>query len=347
MHKGTWTSGYRAVAKYLARHMNTPDTRTPTSRADALAYETYLTTRLTTLLDLSLYASATNWAATTRPAYSTILHFPLTWTVPTALRASAIRRAERFGFSDLDADGRGDEDEEEEAAPAFRWKGLLGRRRVVDAMSAEQMMGIRLYSFAKDTLEEVQEGIGNIVVAEGEGEAGGFSRTTWLLYACLALMLVPDVPQAWLRTLLHSEFPDLMRLYEKVRDSSSAKSTAVMAPYEASALSTTRRFLNHVLGAIPTIGTIYTHEWRRLASQSAPSLDTRSSTLLSAALFAAPALMYGYRTWRGLPPWGRPSHVWLAERLMNARGLGMYGEIGAMLDLTVGAVGGSAQAVTG
>lgn len=326
--------------------MGAPDTLTPTQRADALAYETYLTSRLTTLLDLSLYASATNWAATTRPAYSSILHFPLTWTVPPALRASAIRRVERFGFSDLDADGRRDEEEEEEdEAPAFRWKGLLGRRKVVDAMSAEQMVGIRLYSFAKDTLEEVQGGIGKVVFVEGEVEEEGFSRTTWLLYACLALIVVPDVPQAWLRTLLHSEFPNLVRLYEKVRDSASEKATTattVVAPYEVSAVSITRHFLHHVIEAVPTLGDIYAREWRRLASMNASSLDTRSSALLSAALFVAPALMYGYQAWRGLPPWGSPSHVWSVDRLRNARGLGRYGEIGAMLDLTAKAVGESA-----
>lgn len=343
-HNGTWTSGYRRVAKYVARHLNAPDTFTPTQRADALAYETYLTSRLTTLLDLSLYASATNWAATTRPAYSSILHFPLTWTVPPTLRAQAIRRVERFGFSDLDADGRGDEEDEEEA-PAFRWIGLLSRRRVVDAMSAEQMMGIRLYSFARDTLEEVQEGIGRVVFVEGEVEEEGLSRTTWLLYACLALMVVPDVPQAWLRTLLHSEFPNLVRLYEKVRASASEKAAAVVAPYEVSAASTTRRFVHHAVGVVPTLGDIYTREWRRLASMNASSLDTRSSALLSAALFVAPALTYGYQFWRDLAPWGRPSHAWTVDRLRNARGLGRYGEIGAMLDFTANAVGESATLV--
>lgn len=341
LHNETWTTGHRPIANYLTRHLSLP-TRTPAQRASALAYSAYLTSRLTTLLDLSLYASSTNWAATTRPAYSTVLHFPLTWTEPPALRAAALRRVERFGFSELDADGQGEEmDEEEEGeAPAFRWMGLLGRRRVVDAMSAEQMVGIRLYSFAKDVLEVVQEGIGSEVMLEGEGEGEGgevFSETTWLLYACLALMLAPDVPQAWLRTLLHDEFPRLVQLHDKVRDSASAKTTVVVAPYEVSALSTTRRFLHHVLGSIPTLGNVYLQEWRRLVASNASSPDARSSALLSVALFAAPALAYGYRVWKGLPPFGNPAHVWNVG-LQNARGLGKFGEIGAMLDYTMGTV---------
>lgn len=340
LHNDTWTTGHRPIATYLTRHFSLPTPHSPAQRASALAYSTYLTSRLTTLLDLSLYASSTNWAATTRPAYSTVLHFPLTWTEPPALRAAALRRVERFGFSELDAEGRGEEMEEEEEgeAPAFRWIGLLGRRRVVDAMTAEQMVGIRLYSFAKDVLEVVQEGIGSEVMLEGEGEGGkGFSETTWLLYACLALMLVPDVPQAWLRTLLNDEFPRLVQLHDKLRDSAFAK-TAVVKPYEVSALSTTRRFLHHVVGSVPTVGTIYLQEWRRLVASNASSPDVRSSALLSVALFAAPALAYGYRVWKGLPLFGSPAHVWNVG-LMNARGLGKYGEIGAMLDYTMGTVG--------
>ena len=334
LHKGSWTSGYRPVAKYLSRHLSTPDPRTSIQRADALAYETYLTSRLAALLDLSLYASAANWAATTRPAYSKVLHFPLTWTVPTTLRADAIRRVARFGFSELDADGRGDDDDEdEEEAPAFRWKGLLGRKRVVDAMSAEQMMGIRLYSFAKEVLEEVRSGVGKVVMTEAEGEE--FGRTTWLLYACLALILVPDVPQAWLRTLLHSEFPDLVRVYEEIRDSAGAKAQAAVAPYEATALSTSRRFAHDVVAAVPVLGHVYTTEWRRLLSANALSLDGRSSALLSVVLALGPALAFGYRMWRGLAPFGAPSQAWYVDRLMNARGLARYGEIGSMLDLTM------------
>lgn len=231
------------------------------------------------------------------------------------------------------------EEEEEGEAPAFRWIGLLGRRRVVDAMTAEQMVGIRLYSFAKDVLEVVQEGIGSEVMLEGEGEGGqGFSETTWLLYACLALTLVPDVPQAWLRTLLRDEFPRLVQLHDKLRDAAPAKPAAVVRPYEVSALSTTRRFLHHVIGSIPTLGNIYLQEWRRLVASNASSPDARSSALLSVALFTAPALAYGYRVWKGLPPFGNPAHVWNVA-LLNARGLGRYGEIGAMLDYTMGTVG--------
>ncbi|PKS08288.1 hypothetical protein jhhlp_005232 [Lomentospora prolificans] len=345
LHDGIWVSGYRYIAAHIGRHLQLPDTLTPSQRADALSYETYLTSRISTLVDLSLYASSTNWSTVTRPAYSSILHFPLTWTVPLALRAEALQRVERFGFGELEADGRDvDEDEVEEQSPAFRWKGLTRRKKtVVEAMTAEQMIGIRLYSFAKDSLETIRDGVVDGTVALGDDS--NYSATAWLLYAHLALMLEPEVPQRWLPTLLRTDFPQLIDLYDKLHTFTPGNDEITSTPYKHTTLATTTRFFHHVIQSIPTIGHVYTVEWRRRTSENIRGLDARSSFLLSAVLFSAPSLVYLYRLTNGLNPVAkikaRP-HVWYVER--KGRGLGRFGEIGAMLDFTMSAVGGVADA---
>lgn len=280
----------------------------------------------------------------TRPAYSSILHFPLTWTVPPALRAEALQRVERFGFGELEADGRdAGEDEEEEPSPAFRWKGLtLRKKTVVEAMTAEQMIGIRLYSFAKDALETIRDGaVDDAVIL---GKEGQYSSTAWLLYAHLALMLAPEVPQRWLSTLIHADFPQLVELYDKLGSPPRPGNKIVPAiPYSHTKLSTATRFFHDVIQCVPTIGHIYTAEWRRRNAENIRGLDTRSSILLSAALLSVPSLVYLYRlSSTSLFPVVRAQarpHVWYVEK--KGRGLGRFGEIGAMLDFTMSAVGGA------
>jgi len=261
-----------------------------------------------------------------------------------------VRRVERFGFSEMEADGRDDDEEdeeEEEKAPAFRWKGLTRRRKtVVESMTAEQMVGIRLYSFAKDALQTIRDGVvdGTVIV----GDEGEYSATAWLLYAHLALMLAPEVPQCWLRTLLRSDFPQLVDFYTKINTSptTTAPSSSELiptTPHKHTLLSTTARFLHHVIQSIPTLGPIYTTEWRRRTTEKIRGLDARSSFLLSATVSAVPTVAYLYSlAASGMRPGpkikARP-HVWYVER--QGRGLGRFGEIGAMLDFTMSAVGGT------
>lgn len=84
--------------------------------ADAAAYAAFLRAEAAPLLALSLYVSSANWIATTRPAYSRILPFPLTWIEPPAIRASHAATALHLGFSSLDTD-RDATDDDEYASP--------------------------------------------------------------------------------------------------------------------------------------------------------------------------------------------------------------------------------------
>ena len=81
--------------------------------ADATAYAAFLRAEAAPLLALSLYVSSANWAATTRPAYSRILPFPLTWIEPPSIRASHAAGAIHLGFSSLDTDRDATDDDDE------------------------------------------------------------------------------------------------------------------------------------------------------------------------------------------------------------------------------------------
>ncbi|CAK7212606.1 hypothetical protein SBRCBS47491_001523 [Sporothrix bragantina] len=84
---------------------------TPAQVADATAYTAFLRAEAAPLLALSLYVSSANWVATTRPAYSHILPFPLTWIEPPSIRASHAAGAVHLGFSSLDTDNDSTDDE--------------------------------------------------------------------------------------------------------------------------------------------------------------------------------------------------------------------------------------------
>ncbi|ERS96461.1 hypothetical protein HMPREF1624_07373 [Sporothrix schenckii ATCC 58251] len=77
---------------------------TPAQVADATAYSAFLRAEAAPLLALSFYVSSANWIAATRPAYSRILPFPLTWLEPPAIRASYAASAAHLGVSSLDTD---------------------------------------------------------------------------------------------------------------------------------------------------------------------------------------------------------------------------------------------------
>ncbi|CAK7269979.1 hypothetical protein SEPCBS119000_003852 [Sporothrix epigloea] len=91
---------------------------TPVQVADATAYSAFLRAEAAPLLALSLYVSSANWIATTRPAYSRILPFPLTWIEPPAIRASHAAGAAHLGFSSLDTDRDATDDDEQTSLTA-------------------------------------------------------------------------------------------------------------------------------------------------------------------------------------------------------------------------------------
>lgn len=184
------------------------------------------------LLALSLYVSSANWAAATRPAYSTILPFPLTWTEPLAQRRRMCDVAEHLGLSHLNID-----DEPDEARSAASDKDARGflkiperlrprRTGVRSALSPEQTNLIRLEAAGRECLG-VLAGLQSQHERGDDADEGGRhffllgNRPTsldCLALGHLALMLAPEVPRPWLRDLLRRRYDGLCALVDGVRD---------------------------------------------------------------------------------------------------------------------------------
>lgn len=109
---GRWVAaGFDSIVAFVRSKAATDDSitdldtaLTPAQTADVTAYSAFLRAEAAPLLALSFYVSSANWVETTRPAYSDILPFPLTWLEPPAIRAAYASTAAHLGFSSLDTD---------------------------------------------------------------------------------------------------------------------------------------------------------------------------------------------------------------------------------------------------
>lgn len=248
--EGTWTTSFTSIVGHLARLNQAWDLDaplTPSQRADSTAYAAFVASTAPPLLGLSLYVSSANWAAVTRPAYSTALPFPLTWTEPLARRRRMCAAAEHLGLSDLNID-----DEPEDARPSSDKdaRGFLKiperlrprRTGVRAALAPEQTNLIRLEAAGRECL-----GVLAGLLSQHEDEGAGDERRSFLLGGdrptsldCLALghlslMLAPEVPRPWLRDLLRRRYDGLCALVDSVRDELFGGDIVASLPWRAEA----------------------------------------------------------------------------------------------------------------
>lgn len=219
--------------------------------ADLIAYTSFLQTTAPPLVALSLYVSSANWAETTRPAFSTLLPFPLTWTEPPALRNRMCDVAAHLGLSDLNIDAAGNENDGTDNDRGFlKIPERLRPRRsrgVRAALSPEQTALFRLEAAAGEGCLAVLEDLKR--KGEVDGRRFFFPATTTspfsfdddgdgdedmllvnkdqtdrptsldcLAFAYLALMLVPEVPRPWLRDLMRRKYEGLSLFVDGIRD---------------------------------------------------------------------------------------------------------------------------------
>ena len=342
--------GFQAIAA----HVGGAEPLTPAQQADQTAYSAFLPAHAGPLVALSLYVSSANWAATTRPAYSALLPFPLTWTEPPALREQMARRAAHLGLSSLDTDA---DPAAAAADPAQSEHGLFAiperlrprpRRGVADALTPEQKARIRLEEEAVSCLSVL-----------AELQAGG--KEKWLLrpdgptaldclaYGYLALMLVPDVPRAWLREVMTAKYAGLCAFVAHVRtDVFQGAKIPWAEPASLSAADVGVRFVRGALASIPVVGgeldrwlVARRREERQDDVSSGMALVRRTSRradwllALGAALGGA-AVVAGVAWYRSLPPFGSPLYRYQRSR----PGLLGIGPLGGLLDLSVDLVPG-------
>ncbi|UKZ48991.1 hypothetical protein TrVGV298_003229 [Trichoderma virens] len=319
-HEGTWTSGFQPIVQYLTSAAicdGLDETLSSIQRADSVAYSAYLRAHAGPLVDLSLYVSAANWAATTRPAYSSLLTFPLTWTVPTLIRSEAIKRAEHLGLAELDTDfdpngglhltaGR-------DALPETfrRHIPLMTKKTVHEEMTPEQATAIRLFGLTEDCLTVLDD----LINAGDEDHPRFFTDAAVSSLDCLAFGL------------------------HKFGDSMLAAITARgdlpwATPDPTSVTRFGGRILDSILRHIPNLGEQYAAEMRHRAEHQKKGLDQRALMLIMGVVLAGLATGYGFQTYRAMQPFGASTQSWKPRRMRTR--LSEFGQLGTMLSSAMG-----------
>lgn len=311
-----------------------------TRQADCDAYTAYLLSRVAPLVDLSLYLSAANWSATTRPAYSSLLSFPLTWTLPPLIRAEAIKRATNLGLADLDTDfdpnGSLHLSAGRDALPQSLTIHLPARTKktVREEMTPEQAAAIRLSSLT-------QERLSILVAAMDQGSteteqprffsSTPISSADCLAYGFLALMVKPQVPRPFLRDWLETSAPQLIRFV----DSITLQDVPCSSP-ETSPMSTTiGRTVDSAIRNMPGLGLWYSDEMRRRGELGATGFDQRALALMMGFVVTGTVFGYGLYVYKLSQPFGARSQIWTAWS--GGSKLSQFGELGSMLNFAMGA----------
>ncbi|POS78889.1 topogenesis of outer membrane beta barrel protein 37 [Diaporthe helianthi] len=244
---GTWTPGFTSITARLRALRPDGDWDLDkdlnlTQRADAAAYASFLRSDAAPLVALSLYVSSANWAGTTRPAYGSILPFPLTWSEPLAVRGRMCELADHLGLSDLNVDDDGTQSQtqrqqqQQQASSTATGEATDGflkvpdrlrplRRGVKAALSPEQTALFRLEAVANNCLSVLSD-LKTAAEMEGASDRSFFSSSPptittsldCLAFGYLALMLAPDVPRPWLRDLIRRRHESLAVFVDTTRE---------------------------------------------------------------------------------------------------------------------------------
>ncbi|EOO03235.1 putative mitochondrial import receptor subunit protein [Phaeoacremonium minimum UCRPA7] len=342
----SWITGFSDIVTYLGSQNLEHDLDvdlTSAQKADSTPYSVFLATNASPLVALSLYVSSANWAGTTRPAYSKILTFPLTWTEPTAVRSAMAQKAEHLGLSSLDTDSEATSSSESGAAAAddsgfFHIpKSLqLPKRGVSAALSPEQTAQIRLDAVASDCLSVLAElkGDKKFLLRDGRPTA-----LDCLAFGYLALMLVPEVPRPWLQTVLRKRYGGLCAFVEEVRRDCFGERVLPWSVDRPSrtVLSISSRFAHGAMRVFPVFGEDW-HRWmvRRRKADSDKGKpwdggrDTNAIILAVCGGLTGAALLGGALLYRHLMPFGSPLYRYERER----RGLAGFGAAGSFLGIS-------------
>ncbi|KAI1436850.1 Tom37 C-terminal domain-containing protein [Xylaria sp. CBS 124048] len=339
IHDGALRSGYSNIISYVKLNVSSyakkiaDDDLTPEQQADALAYSSYLTTRGSGLVALSLYASPNAWVELTRPAYSALLPFPLTWTIPTAIRAAAIELAETLGMGSVATEVETDEDAskkntaETTSTGFLRLRQQLGPRR---SMEPEQRTAIRFQQIAAEFFTTLDKMRGEHKYLLGTASP---SSLDFLAYGYLALMRVQTPYPILARYLMTHSQPSVQFL--KVMEMESRG--YILPRRDPEPRDFPRTMSIFADGAIESIAGMG-ESWRRWRRGGIKHEDEESATnegsaqilLAIGAAVAGVAAVGAAVLSRGLPQFGAATHRF--EAPYERKGLYRFGEIGAMLD---------------
>lgn len=345
--EGVWVSGFGPIVEYLTDKSigdNLDAGLTDIQQADRVAYAAFLSAHAAPLLDLSLYVSAANWSATTRPAFSTLLSFPLTWTVPPLLRAEAVKRVEHLGFADMDTDfdpnGGLHLSSGRDALPETfrRHIPVRTKKTIHEEMTPEQAVLIRLYGITEDCLTVLDDFLEGGPEEKMHGFFNGteISSLDCLAFGYLALMRDAPVPRSFLKDWLMKKTPRLSMFVDgmKTRCLDKSKLLPLVEPGNNTVLRIGSRTLDSILHNVPGLGDEYATEVRRRAEGGITGIDARSLMLALSLLATGAALGYGYHTYKALQPFGSRIQVWYSHK--NYSKLSEFGALGSMLGSVLG-----------
>ncbi|KAL7620213.1 hypothetical protein AAE478_009206 [Parahypoxylon ruwenzoriense] len=332
-HHGTWTSGYVNILSYLAENGNLQidDDLTPLQRADSLACASFLATRGAGLVAMSLYVSPRAWSEITRPAYSSLLPFPLTWTVPPAVRAAAVEKAEHLGIghlaAEVDAEDPSSHDLAETTATGFlRLRQRLGPSRT---MQPEHTAAIRFQHFTEDFYHVLDQLRGNKKFFLRDDRP---SSLDFLAYGYLQLMRV-KTPHPILKTVLEKSYTRLAGFLREIDGYEHAQDLPWREPAPKGTVGLIGRFAEGSMEAVPGVGGSW-RKWRGGGVKSWEHDDVKDPTQMILAvggLVASVAALGAVVVIRALSPFGAKTHRF-EPAIKNKPGLHQFGEIGMMLD---------------
>ncbi len=280
------------------------------------------------LLDLSLYISSQNYVAVTRPVYNKIQSFPLPYLTPPSIRAAAKLRTEHLGLSSLDID-TDDQNPSPEASiiPA----SLRRPKHTVSSMlaaSPETSAQIRLNALTTDFFEPLQDLKGNKQFFVSDNQ---FSSLDCLALGYLALMMVDELPQPWLKRTMEQKFPGLYRWTEDLSGTVFGREKATLedaflvatsdseldarlkrlrgrgnlpwkSPYNRSAFDVGKAFVSNLAESIPVVGQMSKNT--RMKQHGGSGDEGQSSSWqylgLIGSLIAGVGLGIGYMFQQGL-----------------------------------------------
>lgn len=342
-HNGTWTSGYTNIVTYLG--LQNPawsiddGSLSRTQQADTLAHASYVQSRGSALVAFSLYVSPSAWADLTRPAYSALLPFPLTWTVPLRIRSAAVARTEHFGLDHLAADvdpADGSSASGRLTAPTTStgFLRLPVRQTVSESMAPEQAAAIRLQSITEDFFAVLDE-------LRGEGPyffgRDSPSSLDFLVLGYLELLRV-RTPHPFMETCMKRSGPG-SRLAQfldhmhrgPVRWQGDSEQLPWVTPSPRGIARTLGQFAENVVQNAPGAG----DAWRQWSGEGVKAADAKQDPtqvlLTVGSVVAALAAVGGAMVFRSLPPFGEPTQRFEAPKPQKG-GLHRFGDIGAIFD---------------
>lgn len=197
--------------------------------ATSTALSSFITTHAQTLLDISLYVSADNYAST-RTAFTEILPWHANYILPPSRRKAARLRTDHLGVSSIDVDDVhedlsnrppslardvGKEAKEFEPETQKRASLLLGGKETLRSMlrRPEHSAVFKLHALADNFFGPLQDMLGGKKYLVGNEEP---TAVDCLTYGYLSLMRFPDLPQDWLAKVLARKYGKLFEYLERL-----------------------------------------------------------------------------------------------------------------------------------